>query len=87
MPEGDDHPEKYTLLFILAKEMVLNNVGWLPFVDGNIAVATRFARQLNAELGVLPVSCRTGEGLEAWYSWLRSARLAKKEGTFRLPPE
>ena len=75
--EGDDKPEKYPLLFNLAKVMVLNKVDLLPYVDFDVQRATRFARQLNAELGVFPVSCRSGEGLEPWYDWLRAERAAK----------
>ena len=76
--EGDDKPEKYPLLFNLAKVMVLNKVDLLPYVDFDVQRATRFARQLNAELGVFPVSCRSGEGLEPWYDWLRAERAVKK---------
>lgn len=75
--EGDDKPEKYPLLFNLATVMLLNKIDLLPYVDFRTDVAERFARKLNADLMVLPVSCRTGEGLENWYSWLRDARTAK----------
>ncbi|WP_027187871.1 hydrogenase nickel incorporation protein HypB [Desulfovibrio cuneatus] len=77
--EGDDKPEKYPLLFNLAKVMVLNKVDLLPYVDFDVQRATRFARQLNAALGVFPVSCRSGEGLDPWYAWLRAERAAKKQ--------
>ncbi|MDL2317339.1 hydrogenase nickel incorporation protein HypB [Desulfovibrio sp. OttesenSCG-928-A18] len=76
--EGDDKPEKYPLLFNLSKVMVLNKIDLLPYVDFSTERAERFARRLNAELLILPLSCRSGEGLEAWYDWLRQARAAKK---------
>lgn len=76
--EGDDKPEKYPLLFNLSTVMVLNKVDLLPYVDFSMETATRFARQLNAGLQVMPVSCRNGEGLDAWYAWLREARASKK---------
>ncbi len=76
--EGDDKPEKYPLLFNLSTVMVLNKVDLLPYVDFSMETATRFARQLNAGLKVMPVSCRSGEGLAAWYDWLRETRSAKK---------
>ena len=75
--EGDDKPEKYPLLFNLATVMVLNKIDLLPYVDFQSDVAERFAKKLNAGLIVLPVSCRSGEGLENWYTWLRQARAAK----------
>jgi len=77
--EGDDKPEKYPLLFNLAAALVLNKVDLLPHVDFDMERATRFARQLNKNLTVFPVSCRgQGQGLEEWYAWLRKARAAKK---------
>ena len=78
MTEGDDKPEKYPLLFNRASAMVLNKIDLLPYVDFDVEVAARHARHLNADLALFEVSCRTGEGLEKWYSWLRQAAKAKK---------
>ena len=49
-----------------------------PLLDFDGEVAARHARHLNADLALFEVSCRTGEGLEKWYSWLRQAAKAKK---------
>ena len=76
--EGDDKPEKYPLLFNLSSAMLLNKIDLLPYVDFDVERARRFARNLNADLTIFDVSCRSGEGLEAWYEWLRSAHKAKK---------
>ncbi|MCL1984871.1 MAG: hydrogenase nickel incorporation protein HypB [Betaproteobacteria bacterium] len=76
--EGDDKPEKYPLLFTLASALVLNKVDLLPYVDFDLTRATRFATRLNHSLAVFEVSCRTGQGLNAWYDWLRTRRAAKK---------
>ena len=76
--EGDDKPEKYPLIFNRASAMVLNKIDLLPYVDFDVEVAARHARHLNADLALFEVSCRTGEGLEKWYSWLRQAAKAKK---------
>ncbi len=78
--EGDDKPEKYPLLFNLAKALVLNKTDLLPYVDFDLARARSFATKLNKELDIFEVSCRKGDGLEGWYNWLRSMRAAKKEG-------
>ena len=78
--EGDDKPEKYPLLFNLAKAMVLNKVDLLPYVDFDLARARNFATKLNKDLDIFEVSCRKGDGLEGWYNWLRNMRAAKKEG-------
>lgn len=72
--EGDDKPEKYPLLFNLSSVMLLNKIDLLPHVDFDVERAGRFARAVNKNLAVLPVSCRgAGQGLEAWYDWLRAA--------------
>ena len=76
--EGDDKPEKYPLLFNLAKALVLNKVDLLPHVDFDMDRARAFATKLNKDLRVLEVSCRSGEGLDAWYDWLRRMREEKK---------
>lgn len=76
--EGDDKPEKYPLLFNLATCMVLNKVDLLPYVDFDMGRAWDFATRLNKNLTICEVSCRTGQGLEDWYGWLRQQRAAKK---------
>jgi hydrogenase nickel incorporation protein HypB len=77
--EGDDKPEKYPLLFNLSTVMLLNKVDLLPHVDFDTERAARFARALNKDLLIFPVSCRNGEGLDGWYDWLR-VTVAKKRG-------
>ena len=81
--EGDDKPEKYPLLFNLARAMLLNKIDLLPHVDFDVQRARNFATRLNRDLAIFEVSCRNGQGLEGWYGWLRAMRQAKSEG--RLP--
>ena len=81
--EGDDKPEKYPLLFNLARAMLLNKMDLLLHVDFDVRRARDFATRLNRELAIFEVSCRNGQGLEGWYDWLRAMRQAKLEG--RLP--
>jgi len=76
--EGDDKPEKYPLLFAESAVMLLNKVDLLPYVDFDMARAEKFARALNKEIAVFPVSCKTSEGMDAWYDWLRAKVQAKK---------
>ena len=77
VPEGDDKPEKYPLLFNLASVMILNKIDLLPYVDFDTAKASRLAATLNPDLEIFQISCRQGDGLNAWYAWLRQARLSK----------
>ncbi len=77
--EGDDKPEKYPLLFSESEVMVLNKTDLLPYVDFDLETASRFARGLNNDIRIFPLSCKTGEGVEPWYDWLRSALKAKRK--------
>ena len=78
--EGDDKPEKYPLLFNLAKALVLNKVDLLPYVNFDVERAVTFARRLNKDLPVFQLSCTKGEGLKDWYTWLRAQVKLKKAG-------
>jgi hydrogenase nickel incorporation protein HypB len=70
-PEGEDKPLKYPHMFQAAELMVLNKIDLLPHVDFNVDNAIGHARTINPDIVVLAVSARTGEGLAAWYDWLR----------------
>ena len=78
LPEGDDKPEKYPFLFNRASAMILNKIDLLPYLDFDMETAARHAHHLNAALPVFKISCRTGDGLEEWYDWLRQAVRAKR---------
>ncbi len=68
--EGDDKPLKYPHMFSAADLVVLNKTDLLPYVDFDVEALTAHARALRPGVRVLPVSARTGEGLDAWYTWL-----------------
>lgn len=76
--EGDDKPEKYPLMFHLSAVMLLNKVDLLPYVDFSLDNAANHAKSLNKDILVMPISCRTNEGLDAWYEWLRERRAEKQ---------
>ena len=77
VPEGDDKPEKYPLLFNLASVMLVNKTDLLPYVDFDVDKASRLAATLNPNLNIFRVSCRERTGLQPWYAWLRQARAEK----------
>jgi hydrogenase nickel incorporation protein HypB len=68
--EGDDKPAKYPQMFAASEIMVVNKLDLLPYVDYDLAKATRQALAINPRLRVFEVSCRTGAGLDAWCAWL-----------------
>ena len=79
--EGDDKPEKYPLLFHLAKAMIINKIDLLPYLDFDVQKACGFARRLNPDLSTFEVSCRTGQNLDLWYDWLEKMLADKKSGS------
>ncbi len=68
--EGDDKPMKYPLMFQESKVLLINKIDLLPYLDCDVAKIRSEAGSLNPDQTVFEVSCRTGEGLEAWYAWL-----------------
>ena len=69
--EGDDKPLKYPHMFKAAEMMVLNKMDLLPHVDFDPERALANALQVNPSISAIRLSARMGEGLEAWYEWMR----------------
>ena len=78
--EGDDKPLKYPLIFKESAVALLNKVDILPYTNFDMEAARADITALHPGIPVLAVSCRTGEGLAAWYDWLRAEIAAKKHG-------
>ena len=68
--DGDDKPAKYPQMFAASQVMIVNKLDLLPYVDFDLAKAKRQALAINPHLQILEMSCRTGEGLDAWCDWL-----------------
>jgi hydrogenase nickel incorporation protein HypB len=68
--EGDDKPAKYPQMFAISQVMVVNKIDLLPYVDYSVEKVRRQALAINPNLRIFEVSCRTGEGLDAWCEWL-----------------
>ncbi len=68
--EGDDKPIKYPQMFAAADVVVVNKTDLLPYVDFDVERLVQQARSLNPSVTVLPLSVRTGEGVETWLAWL-----------------
>ena len=69
-PEGDDKPYKYPLMFSEADVVLVNKVDLMPYLDFNLNVFKKAVTGLNPKVKIFPVSCKTGEGLAAWFTWL-----------------
>ena len=68
--EGDDKPLKYPLIFKQASAVILNKVDLLPYTNFDLKAAEKDITAIHPGVTLLPVSCQTGEGLEAWFNWL-----------------
>ena len=69
--EGDDKPTKYPHMFRACRLMLINKIDLLPHVRFDIDRCIAHAREVNPDIQVLQVSAETGQGMEAWYQWLR----------------
>lgn len=70
VPEGDDKPYKYPNIYRGLQVLVINKLDLQPYVQFNMDYFRKGVELLNPGLITFPVSCRTGEGFEAWISWL-----------------
>jgi len=72
VPEGDDKPYKYPVMFSKAHLVVLNKIDLLPHVNFDLDAFSEAVRGLNETADILEVSCKTGQGIERWTTWLES---------------
>ncbi len=72
VPEGDDKPLKYPLMFTICDVLLINKTDVLPYFDFDLEKCRQRALALNPSMTILPISAKTGEGLEEWAGWLRS---------------
>ena len=70
--EGDDKPLKYPLMFHISSALLINKTDLLPYIDCDIQRIKDGALKINPNIEIFETSCKTGEGLEAWYKWLKS---------------
>ncbi|MDT7553910.1 MAG: hydrogenase nickel incorporation protein HypB, partial [Pseudonocardiales bacterium] len=72
--EGADKPLKYPHMFRTADLVLVNKIDLLPYVDFDVAQCIEAARRARPGVEVIEVSATRGDGMEAWYAWLRRAR-------------
>lgn len=71
VPEGDDKPYKYPGMFSAATAVVLNKIDTLPVIDFDLERFRKGVLAVNAGAPIFEVSCKTGEGLSSWITWLK----------------
>jgi len=70
--EGDDKPLKYPLMFQESSALILNKIDLLPHTNADLKKIKNNSLSLNPSLKIFEVSCKTGEGISEWTSWLQS---------------
>jgi hydrogenase nickel incorporation protein HypB len=82
VPEGADKPYKYPKVYLGLDALLLNKTDLLPHVEFDLPYFKKGVEMLNRGLSFFALSCRTGEGLEAWTDWI----LGKIEAHRRVHP-
>ncbi len=70
VPEGDDKPLKYPLMFEKADVVIVNKIDVLPYFDFDLEKFTGYLKARNSQIEILPVSALTGEGMDQATAWL-----------------
>ena len=71
VPEGDDKPLKYPLMFTVADVLLVNKIDAAVCFDFDLELFTQRVHALRPGIPIFPISAKTGEGVEAWCNWLR----------------
>ena len=80
VPEGDDKPLKYPLMFQVCDVVLINKVDTMPYFDFNLEVCKENIWKRNPNAHIIPISAKTGEGIDEWTDWLRSVCRKNREG-------
>ncbi|MGB2799676.1 MAG: hydrogenase nickel incorporation protein HypB [Dehalococcoidia bacterium] len=70
IPEGDDKPYKYPLMFSVANAVLVNKIDLLPYVEFDFRNFSRGVGVVNPKAALMQISCKTGDGMNEWISWL-----------------
>ena len=72
VPEGDDKPLKYPLMFTVCDVVLVNKIDVAPYFDFDLEKCRANVAMRNPRARVIPICAKTGEGMDEWFEWLRS---------------
>ena len=72
VPEGPDKPLKYPLIFQVCDVLLINKIDVLPYFDFDMDKVVQYAKMRNPNITVIPISAKTGEGIDKWCDWLKN---------------
>ena len=78
VPEGDDKPLKYPLMFSVCDLLLVNKIDYLSLSEFDMAALRKRVTVLNPRITILEVSCKTGAGIGSWIDWLKKEVAAFK---------
>ena len=73
VPEGDDKPLKYPLMFTVSDVLLINKIDYLGLSDFDAQALRERVMNLNPRIKIFEISCKTGQGIEAWVNWVKEA--------------
>ncbi len=73
VPEGDDKPLKYPLMFEICDVVLINKIDVLPYFDFDMERVKEAIHRRNKNALIFPISAKTGEGMKEWAAWLEEA--------------
>lgn len=79
VPEGDDKPLKYPLMFKVSHCLLINKIDAAAYFDFDLEACRERVLRLNPEMKIIPISAKTGEGMDEWYDWIREQIKSWKE--------
>ena len=71
VPEGDDKPLKYPLMFTVCDVLIVNKIDYLDYSDFDIDALRKRVLNPNSKIKIFEISCKTGKGISAWTDWLK----------------
>lgn len=72
VPEGDDKPLKYPLMFSISDVLLINKMDSIGFFEFDLEAVKKRVKKLNPNIKIIPITAKTGEGIEEWANWLRT---------------
>ncbi|MEG2782135.1 MAG: hydrogenase nickel incorporation protein HypB [Oscillospiraceae bacterium] len=72
VPEGDDKPLKYPLMFSIVDVLLINKIDAMDFFNFDLEACKERVLKLNPNIKIIPISAKTGEGIEKWVNWIRT---------------
>jgi hydrogenase nickel incorporation protein HypB len=82
VPEGDDKPLKYPLMFSMVDVLIINKIDTLASFEFDLKACKQHVRKLNPDIAIIPTSAKTGEGIDQWVDWLEKEVKKWKEPEF-----